>query len=820
MFNLHFLFQAMQFDYVPSLRATIILILQVVAVYSYEYIDGVSECTMLTDIPGFLGCDVVCRGMDSSRSNASKLLPNCTSQLEINYSFLPTNISLAPHLTALTSLYLSRNNMEEISTIMFQGLSNLRNLSLNKNNFKYLSEGVFRNTPNLEVLDLSENSLISVKDIVPALTQLRNLSVLNLSQNRNLTIIENENFIALENVSLSALDISKCAIKIVEEKAFKPLKSLSLLDISNNPVSNDGLTNLSWSLHEESLKTLKAAKLGGVTHFLCSFLKWLETTRIESLEIENRLYCPSFGNFPYLKSLSIRTELTELRQQHIQGIPNIESLTIQEHRIQNIDKQFASSIHLKFLDLSFSLNPEIELQIEDFAFENLNDLNLINLKHLNIYKIQRYMLYGLRNLKKISLNKSQVQVLECYAFETLSHLIDLDLSSNKLTQLLNCTFYGLINVEDINLSDNSIEGLNGMYPFNDMKNLKYLNLMFNKIVSLPPGIFKKLTNINLLALGTNRITPWMSEILPDKLNGTALYIERNNISYFTDQMFNDVFKLQEIDFAENPINCSYCSTVKLQDWMRNGTTKILHIVALDAYKCSYPARLEYSSIDNVNLTAYTYHCIIVESNIYKTVCAVVLPIIFIGIVSLIVWYFWKWNIRYFVFEIQLNVRKYKEYKDTKHYEFDAFVSYCEKDLEWIISYLVPALENSNPGIRLCLPDRHFQPGYSVLDNITWAIDQSRSTVIVLSNEYLKCDWCLYNIQMAHNMLFEKTRSGLIVILLEEIQKDKLTKDLEYIFRTRTCIWWTKNPVGQKLFWKRLHLAITRPMDKGISAHIT
>ncbi|CAB1335894.1 unnamed protein product [Coregonus sp. 'balchen'] len=76
--------------------------------------------------------------------------------------------------------------------------------------------------------------------------------------------------------------------------------------------------------------------------------------------------------------------------------------------------------------------------------------------------------------------------------------------------------------------------------------------------------------------------------------------------------------------------------------------------------------------------------------------------------------------------------------------YDAFVSYSERDAEWVEEFLVPELENSQPPLSLCLHKRDFLPGHWIMDNIINAMDRSRRTLFVLSEHFVHSEWCRYN----------------------------------------------------------------------------
>ena len=82
-----------------------------------------------------------------------------------------------------------------------------------------------------------------------------------------------------------------------------------------------------------------------------------------------------------------------------------------------------------------------------------------------------------------------------------------------------------------------------------------------------------------------------------------------------------------------------------------------------------------------------------------------------------------------------------------------------------------SLSYTRPGrrqFRLCLHQKDFVPGKTIVDNIVDCIEASRHTIIVLSPRFMKSHWAMEELRQAYRQsLVEKTRH-LIVILLETV----------------------------------------------------
>ncbi|CAC5357490.1 unnamed protein product [Mytilus coruscus] len=135
--------------------------------------------------------------------------------------------------------------------------------------------------------------------------------------------------------------------------------------------------------------------------------------------------------------------------------------------------------------------------------------------------------------------------------------------------------------------------------------------------------------------------------------------------------------------------------------------------------------------------------------------------------------------------------------------YDAFISYSSMDEHWIYDTLVLNLESNIPGIRLCLHQRDFVPGATIADNIIRSIDDSTHTLIVLTENFTKSEWCQMEFQKAFHQTL-KHRKHLIVILLGDLDTSTLNRDIKFCIKTYTFL-----KVSEILFWAKLYKALSK-----------
>ena len=114
-----------------------------------------------------------------------------------------------------------------------------------------------------------------------------------------------------------------------------------------------------------------------------------------------------------------------------------------------------------------------------------------------------------------------------------------------------------------------------------------------------------------------------------------------------------------------------------------------------------------------------------------------------------------------------------------------------------MEHLVNPLENLELPYKLCLHERDFLVGVPICDNITNAVEGSKCTLVVVSENWLESDWCQYEFRVAHALMIER-RTRLLVVLQEKIPDNKIKGELRLYIKTFTYL-----DSANQLFWSRL-----------------
>lgn len=94
-----------------------------------------------------------------------------------------------------------------------------------------------------------------------------------------------------------------------------------------------------------------------------------------------------------------------------------------------------------------------------------------------------------------------------------------------------------------------------------------------------------------------------------------------------------------------------------------------------------------------------------------------------------------------------------------------------------------------------------------------AMERSRRTLFILSENFVQSDWCRYELDFSHFWLFSGADSDpAILILLEPLSKDNIPKrfcKLRKLMSSTTYLEWPQEEERIGEFWRSLHKALRR-----------
>ncbi|XP_017362480.1 toll-like receptor 3 [Cebus imitator] len=270
--------------------------------------------------------------------------------------------------------------------------SPLHLLNLTKNKISKIESGAFSWLGHLQVLDLGLNE-IGQELTGQEWRGLENIFEIYLSYNKYLQLTRNSFALV---PSLQRLMLRRVALKNVDSSPspFQPLRNLTILDLSNNNIANinddtlDGLEKLEiLDLQHNNLARLwKHANPGGPVYFL----KGLSHLHILNLESNgfDEIPVEVFKDLSELKIIDLGlNNLNTLPASVFDNQVSLKSLNLQKNLITSVEKKVFGPAFRNLCDLDMRFNP-FDCTCESIAWF----VNWINETHTNIPELSSHYL--------------------------------------------------------------------------------------------------------------------------------------------------------------------------------------------------------------------------------------------------------------------------------------------------------------------------------------------------------------------------------------------------------------------------------------------
>lgn len=136
----------------------------------------------------------------------------------------------------------------------------------------------------------------------------------------------------------------------------------------------------------------------------------------------------------------------------------------------------------------------------------------------------------------------------------------------------------------------------------------------------------------------------------------------------------------------------------------------------------------------------------------------------------------------------------------KAFKYDVFISYSHVDEDWVEHTLLKTLEDA--GLRACIDFRDFAVGRPAIINMQDAASQSRHTILVVTEAWIKSEWTLFESLLTRT----KDPAGLtqrtIPLRLDRVELPDFISMLTWVDFTRED--------RREIAWKRLFDALNTP----------
>ncbi|XP_071631547.1 toll-like receptor 6 [Temnothorax longispinosus] len=304
-----------------------------------------------------------------------------------------------------------------------------------------------------------------------------------------------------------------------------------------------------------------------------------------------------------LRNLTVRTlngyktnYNLELEKGAFDNMPQIEKLDLSWNNIWQIPHPlFCSLSNLVTLNISWNLLKDItELGFQDVSEEKVSE------KH------PRRQLESTSarppcslDVQSLDMSNNQISVLPINGFSSLKRLRVLNLSSNAISMVADEALHGLRSLESLDLSGNKIVALPAALFRDATKSLKELILQNNSISALP-GLVTDMNQLVTLDLSRNVLTSmWLNaETFSGLIRLVLLNLSYNRISRLDPAIFKDLYTLQILNLQFNEIATISADTFSPMSNLH--TLELAHnrLTYLDAYSLNGLFALSLLALDS------------------------------------------------------------------------------------------------------------------------------------------------------------------------------------------------------------------------------
>ncbi|XP_055452562.1 toll-like receptor 2 [Psammomys obesus] len=767
---------------------------------------GLSKEGCCAQVP--LSCDTA--GKCDGRSRSFTSIPSGLTAAMKSLDLSNNKITYIGHedlraCVSLRALMLESSGINTIEDDAFSSLGSLEHLDLSDNHLSNLSSSWFRPLSSLKYLNLMGNPYRTLGEtsLFSSLTKLQILRVGNADAFSGLRRID---FLGL--TSLDELEIKASGLRNYEPKSLKAiqdihhltlhlrestfllgifadiLSSVRCLELRETSMTNFLFSELSVNESTSPMKKLAFRNAGLTDKSFNEFLKLLPyISELSEVEFDD-CTLNGIGNFNLSESDIVRelgkVETLTIRRLHIPNfylfydlrsvyslLQKVKRITVENSKVFLVPCLFSQNLKsLEFLDLSENLMVEEYLKnsaCED-AWPALQTL-ILRQNHLRSIERTGEILLTLKNLTALDISRNSFGLMPdtCQWPEKMRFL---NLSSTGIQGIKACIPPTL---EVLDVSNNKLNSFSLLLP-----RLRELHISRNKLKTLPDASF-----------------------LPVLL---VMKIRENAISTFSEDQLSSFPNLESLEAGANHFICS-CEFLSFT-LERPGLAQVL-VGWPDSYLCDSPPRLHGQRIQDARPSVLECHQAALVSGVC---CALLLMILLIG--GLCYHFHGLWYLR--MMWAWLQAKRKPKRAPCRDVCYDAFVSYSEQDSHWVEHLMVQQLENGDPPFKLCLHKRDFVPGKWIIDNIIDSIEKSHKTVFVLSENFVRSEWCKYELDFSHFRLFEENNDATILVLLEPIEKKAIPQrfcKLRKIMNTKTYLEWPLDDTQQEVFWTNLRTAI-------------
>lgn len=295
---------------------------------------------------------------------------------------------------------------------------------------------------------------------------------------------------------------------------------------------------------------------------------------------------------PFVKLIELnmnKCNISHLQFDIFKAFPNLKILSLADNYLYHLDMTyFVNLSFLNYLDLRFNTFLDVSASYSGTA-ENVQALDLSSTKIYMNYNSSIHMMNTFPNLQSLSLCNAQVQLSNVIMAIYQQNLTYLDLSAtlpytNNILPYYENLFKSLSSsITNLVFTQNDFK-LPPNYTafFSHLTNLKSLNLSNNLIRDISQDIVQP--SLNTIILSQNLITTWYSEMFYFDSHPKYLDLSNNQVTYVSEAMVHDFYKLDCLDLSNNPLICHNKVVAMVCAAVKNETYN-LTMISRQKYKC-------------------------------------------------------------------------------------------------------------------------------------------------------------------------------------------------------------------------------------------
>eukprot|EP00105_Crassostrea_gigas_P034028 XP_019918176.1 PREDICTED: uncharacterized protein LOC105317207 [Crassostrea gigas] len=298
------------------------------------------------------------------------------------------DFGLLVHLN-LSSCHLSDSSLTDLG-IRLNSFS-LQNLDLSYNNIKNLESKAFDGLSNLLYLNISYNQIIRFQmDFLKFTPKLRHLIIIN-NKIAKITALESYNRL---NSSLELLDLQNNNLMTIQPRSLYWLRSVSKIILRNNNITN---TDFYFSTSMKMLYELDLSYnlIQNITDYMFNGLD-----RLRYLNLQNNLIVIldgfSFSNLNSLRTLNLAfNQIHTINRMAFENLVSLTKLNLTGNKLKSLaPTRFVALAKLTIFDLSGN-------GLENLEYDAFKGLESVKYVHINNNKltVSRTMFQGLCNLE-------------------------------------------------------------------------------------------------------------------------------------------------------------------------------------------------------------------------------------------------------------------------------------------------------------------------------------------------------------------------------------------------------------------------------------